>query len=227
MRLRAIDSEIDGHPNPAEGFPFFPAATGSLGQGLVHRGGSGGGGAAGRLGQADILHHRGRREPRRAGMGGGRLPSRLRAEPPFVPIFNCNGYGQSDPVSSQQSPGVIASKLRGSGSRCRGDRRARPGGCTRTRSWNIGRRADDADARPFAIVAETVKGWGFVQAGRRRAARQAADGRRQAGRSGRTGRDGGSSWGVGDRTGTSRSARLRLRRHRLPDANRLLNLSML
>ena len=34
MRLRAIDSEIDGHPNPAEGFPFFPAATGSLGQGL-------------------------------------------------------------------------------------------------------------------------------------------------------------------------------------------------
>jgi transketolase len=34
LRLRAIDSEIDGHPNPAEGFPFFPAATGSLGQGL-------------------------------------------------------------------------------------------------------------------------------------------------------------------------------------------------
>src|SRR6185369_4592574 len=32
MNLRAIDSEIDGHPNPAEGFPFFPAATGSLGQ---------------------------------------------------------------------------------------------------------------------------------------------------------------------------------------------------
>jgi len=34
LRLRAIDSEIDGHPNPAEGFPFFPAATGSPGQGL-------------------------------------------------------------------------------------------------------------------------------------------------------------------------------------------------
>ena len=34
LQLRAIDSEIDGHPNPAEGFPFFPAATGSLGQGL-------------------------------------------------------------------------------------------------------------------------------------------------------------------------------------------------
>src|SRR5262249_59446018 len=34
LRLREIDSPIDGHPNPAEGFPFFPAATGSLGQRL-------------------------------------------------------------------------------------------------------------------------------------------------------------------------------------------------
>ena len=34
LRLRDIDSEIDGHPNLAEGFPFFPAATGSFGQGL-------------------------------------------------------------------------------------------------------------------------------------------------------------------------------------------------
>ena len=32
--LRAIDSALEGHPNPAEGFPFFDAATGSLGQGL-------------------------------------------------------------------------------------------------------------------------------------------------------------------------------------------------
>jgi hypothetical protein len=34
MTLREIDSPIDGHPNPALGFPFFDAATGSLGQGL-------------------------------------------------------------------------------------------------------------------------------------------------------------------------------------------------
>ena len=33
MTLREIDSPIDGHPNPALGFPFFDAATGSLGQG--------------------------------------------------------------------------------------------------------------------------------------------------------------------------------------------------
>ena len=33
-QLRAGKSELDGHPNPMEGFPFFDAATGSLGQGL-------------------------------------------------------------------------------------------------------------------------------------------------------------------------------------------------
>ena len=34
MTLRDAESYIDGHPNPMEGFPFFDAATGSLGQGL-------------------------------------------------------------------------------------------------------------------------------------------------------------------------------------------------
>ena len=34
LSLRAIDSPIDGHPHPQVGFPFFDAATGSLGQGL-------------------------------------------------------------------------------------------------------------------------------------------------------------------------------------------------
>jgi transketolase N-terminal domain/subunit len=34
MTLREIGSPIDGHPNPVLGFPFFDAATGSLGQGL-------------------------------------------------------------------------------------------------------------------------------------------------------------------------------------------------
>ncbi|MCX5682769.1 MAG: transketolase, partial [Planctomycetota bacterium] len=32
--LRDIHSVVDGHPNPAIGFPFFDAATGSLGQGV-------------------------------------------------------------------------------------------------------------------------------------------------------------------------------------------------
>ena len=34
MSLRDWNSVLDGHPNPVEGFPFFDAATGSLGQGL-------------------------------------------------------------------------------------------------------------------------------------------------------------------------------------------------
>ena len=46
MSLRDIESPIDGHPNPALGFPFFDAATGSLGQGLSVAGGLG---AAARL----------------------------------------------------------------------------------------------------------------------------------------------------------------------------------
>src|SRR5215212_4460981 len=34
LKLRAIESPIDGHPNPGLGVHFFDAATGSLGQGL-------------------------------------------------------------------------------------------------------------------------------------------------------------------------------------------------
>jgi hypothetical protein len=39
MTSRQIDSPLDGHRNPALGFPFFDAATGSLGQGLSVAGG--------------------------------------------------------------------------------------------------------------------------------------------------------------------------------------------
>ena len=48
--LRAIDSPLDGHPNPHAGFPFFDAATGSLGQGLSIAAGLG---AAARLDGSD------------------------------------------------------------------------------------------------------------------------------------------------------------------------------
>jgi transketolase len=34
MTLREAGSLLDGHPNPAIGFPFFDSATGSLGQGM-------------------------------------------------------------------------------------------------------------------------------------------------------------------------------------------------
>ncbi len=76
MTLRAIDSPIDGHPHPQVGVPFFDAATGSPGAGIVRRGGTGGGGAHGQARPQHLLHHRRRREPRRANLGGRRFRRR-------------------------------------------------------------------------------------------------------------------------------------------------------
>ena len=114
LRLRAIDSEIDGHPNPAEGFPFFPAATGSLGQGLS---------VANGLALAARLDDIEKRIFCLIGDGESRegqiweavdflMDYRLTA---VCPIFNCNGYAQSEAVSPQQTPEVTAAKLRAAG----------------------------------------------------------------------------------------------------------------
>ena len=161
MRLRDIDSEIDGHPNPAEGFPFFPAATGSLGQGLSIAAGLA---AAARLDGSDkwIFCIIGDGESREGQVWEAIdfiVDYALNA---VCPIFNCNGYGQSDPVSVQQSPEVIAAKLRGAGF----DVAVIDGHdpvAVRGTLLEHARHADDAGAKPFAIVAETVKGWGFVK----------------------------------------------------------------
>ena len=162
MTLRAIDSEIDGHPNPAEGFPFFPAATGSLGQGLSIAAGLA---AAARLDGSDkrIFCIIGDGESRE-----GQVWEAIDFIADYglnavCPIFNCNGYGQSDPVSRQQSPEVITAKLRGAGF----DVAAIDGHdplAVRDALLEHTHHAGDADTRPFAIVAETVKGWGFVKA---------------------------------------------------------------
>ena len=158
MTLRAIDSEIDGHPNPAEGFPFFPAATGSLGQGLSIAAGLA---AAARLDGSD------KRVFCIIGDGESREGQVWEAVDFIVdyglnavcPIFNCNGYGQSDPVSAQQSPEVIAAKLRGAGF----DVAVIDGHDPAAVRDALLEHQRDANARPFAIVAETVKGWGFVK----------------------------------------------------------------
>ncbi len=162
MRLRAIDSEIDGHPNPAEGFPFFPAATGSLGQGLSIAAGLA---AAARLDGSD------KRVFCIIGDGESREGQVWEAVDFIVdyglnsvcPIFNCNGYGQAAPVSSQQSPKVIASKLRGSGFDV-AEIDGHDPSAIRSALSEHRHRAERSDTRPFAIVAETVKGWGFVKA---------------------------------------------------------------
>ena len=162
MRLRDIDSEIDGHPNPAEGFPFFPAATGSLGQGLSIAAGLA---AAARLDGSD------KRVFCIIGDGESREGQVWEAVDFIVdyglnavcPIFNCNGYGQSDPVSRQQSAEVITAKLRGAGFDVALIDGHDPA-AVRDALLEHARHAGYADARPFAIVAETVKGWGFVKA---------------------------------------------------------------
>ena len=130
MRLRAIDSEIDGHPNPAEGFPFFPAATGSLGQGLSIAAGLA---AGARLDGSDkrifcIIGDGESREGQVWEAVDFLVDYGLTA---VCPIFNCNGYGQSEPGEFSAVAGGYRIKAAGIGVRCRGDRRARPGGCTR------------------------------------------------------------------------------------------------
>lgn len=79
-RARPIDSSIDGHPNPVLGFPFFDAATGSLGQGLSV---SGGLAAAARIDRIDKTIY----------CADHTLTN-------VVAIFNCNTLGQSDFVAT-------------------------------------------------------------------------------------------------------------------------------
>lgn len=107
MNLRGIESEIEGHPNPVEGFPFFPAATGSLGQGL-----SVGAGLA-LAARIDGIRNRifcliGDGESREGQIWEAVdfiVEKDLRA---VCPVFNCNGYGQVTSVSPQQSPEILA-----------------------------------------------------------------------------------------------------------------------
>jgi transketolase len=151
--LRELDSELDGHPNPAEGFPFFDAATGSLGQGLSVGAG---------LALAARLDGINKRIFVLIGDGESREGQIWEAADFIVDhqltsvcvIVNCNGHGQAAPVSGRQSFEVIAGKLRAFG-------------------WDV-KAVDGHDPaqvvaalenlstgeKPVAIVARTIKGWG-------------------------------------------------------------------
>jgi transketolase len=156
--LRSFESVLDGHPNPMEGFPFFDAATGSLGQGLSVAAGIAEGA---RLDGSDkrvycIIVDGESRE--------GQITEALdyivdRKLTNVLPIFNCNEYGQSDRVSNQQSADTIEKKLEAAGY----DVKVIDG-----HSPSQIKSAFDAfeaisnnkTAKPMAIVAKTVKGWG-------------------------------------------------------------------
>ncbi|MCH2139210.1 MAG: transketolase [Phycisphaerales bacterium] len=153
--FRATDSPLDGHPNPREGFAFFDAATGSLGQGLSVAAGLG---AAARGDGIDqrIFCIVGDGESRE-GQVWEAVDSIVEMDLRNVlPIFNCNGYGQAGAVSSQQSPDRIAAKLQAAGMTVLTIDGHNP---TAIRDA-VEQFTNGADG-PIAIVANTVKGWGI------------------------------------------------------------------
>ena len=154
-QLRARDSVLDGHPNPAEGFPFFDAATGSLGQGLSVA-----------AGVALAARHDGtdRRVYVLIGDGESREGQIWEAVDFIVDhglthvcaVFNCNGQGQAADVSPQQSPEKIAAKLAAFGWQVESIDGHDPAAIEAAFD-KIG-----SLERPLAVVARTVKGWGVA-----------------------------------------------------------------
>ncbi|MFG0285493.1 MAG: thiamine pyrophosphate-dependent enzyme, partial [Phycisphaerales bacterium JB039] len=161
-RLRARGSELDGHPNPMEGFPFFDAATGSLGQGLSVAAGLA---EAARLDGSERLVYClcGDGEARE-----GQITEALdfiidRKLVGVLPIFNCNGFGQAGRVSEQQSPEKLKARLEATGFDVRLIDGHNPGQIKEAFEAFIARAQSAREAapgQPMAIVARTVKGWG-------------------------------------------------------------------
>src|SRR5258708_181078 len=161
MTLRDIDSPIDGHPNPALGFPFFDAATGSLGQGLSVAGGLG---CAARLDGIDKVIYCiiGDGESREGQIWEAMDFIRDQRLSNVVALFNCNGLGQSDFVSPEQDWAHLQRKAEAFGWTPAVIDGHDPDAIRATR----GRRADLAkQSKALAIVARTVKGWGVPALG--------------------------------------------------------------
>jgi transketolase len=151
--LRALDSVLDGHPNPPEGMPFFDTATGSLGQGLS---------AAAGLGLAARIDGIPKKVYCIIGDGESREGQIWEAADLIidykltnvVPVFNCNAQGQSDYVSPQQRADRTVDKLTAYGFHAR-----------RVNGHDVGAlyealSTEAPDGKPVAVVMDTVKGWG-------------------------------------------------------------------
>jgi transketolase len=154
--LRDANSQLEGHPSPADGVEFFDAATGSLGQGLSVAAGLG---AAARHDGLDkrIFCLIGDGESREGQVWEAvdfLMDHRLAN---VLPIFNCNGYGQSDKVSAQQSPQRIAAKLEAAGLTVVTVDGHDPLALREALDRFV---EGSGGERPMAIVAKTVKGWG-------------------------------------------------------------------
>jgi len=156
--LRDVGSVLEGHPNPGEGFPFFDAATGSLGQGLSTAAGIA---EAARLDGADrrIYCIIGDGESREGQVAEALDYIAERGLNTVLPIFNCNGYGQAGRVSDRQSPDRIQAKLEAYGFEVRQIDGHDPAQIRD--AFEAFAEAAGAEGRaPLAVVARTVKGWG-------------------------------------------------------------------
>jgi transketolase len=157
-KLRAIDSELDGHPNPMEGFPFFDAATGSLGQGLSVAAGLA---EAARLDGLDkkifcILGDGEAREGQIAEALDFIIDRKLKN---VCPIINCNEYGQADRVSTQQSTESLSNKVQAYGFDVKLIDGHNPTQIKQAFEA-FAASSKSPTARPLVIIAKTVKGWG-------------------------------------------------------------------
>lgn len=154
--LREKDSVLDGHPNPMEGFPFFDAATGSLGMGLSAAAGIA---LAARLDGVDkrVYCIIGDGESREGQVTEALDFIQDHKLTNVLPIFNCNAYGQAGAVSEQQSPRRLAAKLEAAGFQVAVIDGPSPREIKDAFDRFAGLGEGDA---PMAVVANTVKGWG-------------------------------------------------------------------
>jgi transketolase len=155
MALRRIDSPIDGHPNPMLGFPFFDAATGSLGQGLSVAAGLA---AAARVADLNktIYCVIGDGESREGQIweamdfiADHRLTN-------VVAIFNCNTLGQSDFVAEAQHWQELQRKAEAFNWTAIAIDGHDPAQIEDT----FRRRSEISAGKPLCVVARTIKGWG-------------------------------------------------------------------
>jgi transketolase len=155
MCLRTIDSPIDGHPNPVLGFPFFDAATGSLGQGLSVSGGLAG---AARIDRVDktIYCIMGDGESREGQIWEAMDFIADHALTNVVAIFNCNTLGQSDFVSSAEDWQQLKHKAEA----FRWTAVAIDGHDPDAIEDTLRRRKELGAGKPICVVARTLKGWG-------------------------------------------------------------------
>ncbi len=152
--LRDIASLLDGHPNPALGFPFFDAATGSLGQGLSVAAGLAAAARVDAIGKR-IFCLIGDGEAREGQIWEAMDFIRDQELDGVVAIFNCNQLGQSDFVSPQEDWDHLRRKAEAFGFEARVVDGHDPDALEAALSVFPVRKAP-----PLAIIARTVKGWG-------------------------------------------------------------------